>query len=130
MPEGDGLVKIIFSRRGGLSYQDFKNYLQVLRNTLDDTVRIHWPVIDVDGIEAKDHSASAGLQLADIAASAITAGVESDYFGNCEKRYAEIIKPVIYNRSNNYLSYGLKIVPRPEEMLLSDQQLTFIDLFK
>jgi hypothetical protein len=31
VPEGDGKVKIIFSRRGGMSYDDFRAYLERLR---------------------------------------------------------------------------------------------------
>ena len=128
--EGNGLVKITFSRRGGLSMDGFKNYLRLLKSDQADGVRIHWPVIDIDNIEALDHSANAGLQLADFGASAIAAGFEPDFFGNCEARYAEIIKPTIYTRNNNYFSYGLKLVPKTDEMQLSTEQIRTISLFK
>ena len=59
VPQGDGRVKITFSRRGGMSYADFRDYLQRLKNTEDNEVRIHWPVIDIEGLEAKDHSTHA-----------------------------------------------------------------------
>jgi Protein of unknown function (DUF3800) len=117
---GDGRVKIIFSRRGGMSYQDFQSYLYRLQ--ADQTVTIHWPVIDIDGVEAFDHSTRAGLQLADIVASSFAAGVETDRFGNCECRYAETLKPKVYCRNNNYLSYGVKAVPWFHEMTLTTDQ--------
>ncbi len=125
--EGDGRVKIIFSRRGSMSYEDFRAYLIRLR--LDESVRIHWPVIDIDGIEAEDHSRRAGLQLADAFASAFACGVEHNRHGNCECRYAEILKPTVYCRGPNYLSYGVKIVPQLNDMELSAEQLRFVALF-
>lgn len=125
----NGQVKIIFSRRGGMSYPDFKEYL--LRLQQDETVQIHWPVIDIDGIEAEDHSTRAGLQIADIIASSIASGIEPDRFGNCETRYAESLRRVTYRRNKNYFSYGVKLVPKLSEMPeLSAEQMRFIDLFK
>lgn len=129
VPEGDGTVKITFSRRGGMSYGGFKRYLERLKSSADNQVHIHWPVIDVDGIDAQDHSRRAGLQLADIIASAFAAGFEPDKFGNCEKRYSELLRPVVYNRDGNFLSYGVKVVPNPERMELTPQQAETINIF-
>ncbi|CEG08509.1 hypothetical protein BN961_01925 [Afipia felis] len=127
-PEGDGTVKITFSRRGGMSCHDFREYLGKLKE--DNSVQIHWPVIDIDSVDAKDHSTNAGLQLADCVASAFGSAVEHDKFGNCESRYTELLKPVIYRRENNYLSYGVKLVPKYEDAQLSEQQSRLIDLYK
>lgn len=129
VPEGDGTVKITFSRRGGMSYRGFKKYLERLQSLADEQVHIHWPVIDVDGIDAQDHSRRAGLQLADIIASAFAAGFEPDKFGNCEKRYSELLRPIVYNRGGNFLSYGVKVVPNPERMELTPQQAETINIF-
>ncbi|MFY8142698.1 MAG: DUF3800 domain-containing protein [Caulobacter sp.] len=128
VPEGDGRVKIIFSRRGGMSYEDFRAYLERLRLRTD--VQINWAVVDIDGIEAIDHSTRAGLQISDIVASALTAGVEPDNFGNCELRYAEILKPIVYSRQGNYLSYGMKFYPWSENLQLSEQQERLVALFR
>lgn len=128
VPEGDGRVRIIFSRRGGMSYPDFRAYLTRLRE--DPTVRIHWPVVDVDGIDALDHSRRAGLQLADVIASAFASGVELNRYGNCEPRYAEVLKSIVFHRAKNYFSYGVKLVPQLENLQLSNEQQRFIDLFK
>lgn len=126
--DGDGRVKIVFSRRGSMSYEDFRSYMLRLKG--DATVQIHWPAIDIDGIEALDHSRCAGLQLADPVASAFAAGIEHDTYGNCEARYAEILRPITYCRNKNYLSYGVKLVPKLESMSLSEQQMRCINLFK
>lgn len=125
-PEGDGRVAITFSRRGGMSAEDFAGYLRRLQT---QETEIHWPVINLDAITAADHSTSASLQFADIAASAIAAGVDPDFYGNCESRYAEIIKPVTYQRRGNYLSYGLKAVPPHQKCGLSDEQHRLFQLF-
>lgn len=130
VPEGDGRVKITFSRRGGMSYPDFRQYLQRLQASQDKDIKIHWPVIDVDGIDAKDHSTHAGLQLVDVIASAFAHAVEPDRYGNCECRYAELLKKTVYKHQGNYLSYGLKIVPRHMDMVLTDEQTRLIELFK
>lgn len=126
--EGDGRVRIVFSRRGGMSYPDFKAYL--LRLKADKTVQIHWPVVDIEGISAQDHSTRAGLQLADVIASGFAAAVERDNFGNCEWRFAETLKPIAYQRNGNYLSYGVKTLPWLHEMELTPDQKRFADLFK
>lgn len=130
VPEGDGRVKIVFSRRGGMSYADFRSYLQRLHDKQEPDIRIHWPVIDIDGIEAYDHRARYGLQLADLAVSGLSAGLEPDYYGNCELRFARMLKPIVYQRDRNYLSYGTKFVPAPTGLQLTPQQLEFVRLFE
>lgn len=126
--EGDGRVKITFSRRGKMSYDEFKEYLIVLRDK--KTTRIYWPAIDIDGIEAFDASTSAGLQLADIIASGCAFGVDPDPFGNCECRYAEILKRVLYCRKKNYMSYGTKILPNANTLPPTDDLQRFLALFE
>jgi hypothetical protein len=130
VPEGDGRVAITFSRRGGMSYDDFRAYLRKLKADATGEVRIHWPVIDIDAVDAQDHSRNASLQLVDAVASSFAAGLEPDRYGNCEARYAELLKPVTYHRGDNYFSYGVKIVPKHEDCSLSPEQAKIIALFK
>jgi hypothetical protein len=130
VPEGDGTIKIILSRRGGMSYADFRSYIDRLRRVEDQEINIHWPVIKTENIDAQDHSRIAGLQLVDVVASAFAGGFEPDRYGNCESRYAEILKPIVYNRRGNYLGYGVKVVPKPDTTPLSKEQLRTLNLFK
>ena len=127
VPEGNGLVKIVFSRRGGMDYDDFQAYLETLKK---NQTEIHWPVIDINAVDAMDHSKRAGLQIVDCVASGFRMAVDPDEYGNCEGRYAEALKPVVYKRENNYLSYGLKIVPSIEKMNLTQQQVNFLDYYR
>lgn len=117
VPEGDGRVKIVFSRRGGMNYGDFQDYLRRLQNADDPEIQIHWPVIDIDGVEAVDHSQRYGLQLADLAVSGLRAALEFDPYGNVEPRFAELLRRRIYNRNGNRLSYGAKLVPAAERIV-------------
>lgn len=130
VPEGNGQVAIMFSRRGGMNYNDFRDYLTRLKNKGREGSSIHWPVIDISAVDAQDHSRNASLQLADIVASSISSGLELDMYGNCEQRYAEILRPIIYRRDNNYLSYGIKILPNHEECELIPEQLRMVELWK
>ena len=61
--EGNGMAKITFSRRGGLSYDGFRDYLEHLKGNHE--TQIHWPVIDIQAVDAQDHSRLAALQIAD-----------------------------------------------------------------
>ena len=130
VPEGDGKVKVTFSRRGGMQYDAFRDYLRRLKNDDAHDIRIHWPVIDIDAVDALDHSRSASLQLADCFCSSIAAAFERDRYGNCEPRYAETVKRIVYQRKGNYLSYGMKTLPHHSEMQLVDQQRTSFQIFK
>lgn len=130
VPEGDGRVQITFSRRGGMSYESFRAYLAHLKDQPDAGIKIHWPVIDIEAVDAQDHKKSASLQLVDAVASSFAAAVEPDFYGNCELRYAELLRPVTYHRNGNYLSYGVKVVPRYQDCGLDAQQTKFIELFK
>lgn len=130
VPEGNGKVAITFSRRGGMNYQDFRYYMSLLKSSNAEDCRIHWPVIDLEAVEAKDHSKNASLQLADIVASAVASGVEPDLYGNCEERYAEILKQVTYQRKGSFLSYGIKSLPKFEECDLSKDQIKMMEIWK
>ena len=126
--EGDGRAKIVFSRRGGMSYPDFQEYLDRLRKSGDGST-VHWPIIDIHNIEAKDHSRDAGLQLADCGASAVASAFEPDPYGNVEGQYLQAIRRQIYHRNNNYLSYGMKLHPPKNQVQLTDQQASILREF-
>jgi len=127
-PEGDGRVKIIFARRGGMSYPDFQSYLFTMQQSARTDIRIHWPVIDIDAIEARDQPERYGLQLADLAVSGLCAGLEPDFYGNVELRYARILRNNVFQRNGNYLSYGAKILPLPGDVPVKALS-EFVELF-
>lgn len=127
VPDGDGRVAITFSRRGGMSYENFQAYLRGLQGATDRDVRIHWPVIDIEAVRAEDHSRNASLQIADAVASSVASAVEPDKYGNTEARYAQTLLPVTYRHRGNIMSYGIKVVPKPEACQLTGDQRTFFE---
>ena len=127
--EGDGRVKIVFSRRGGMSYLDFQEYMRLLRDGGGSNT-VHWPIIDIPNIEAKDHSGDAGLQLADCGASATASAFEPDPYGNVEGQYLQAIRPQVYQRGSNFLSYGMKFHPPINQIELTDQQAIILRGFR
>ena len=78
-----GQARVIFSERGGHNYTHLKNYIDLLRmqalagTTYLKAKEIVPEVISPDLCEVRPHSALAGLQLADIAASAFFQGMDS-----------------------------------------------------
>lgn len=131
VPEGNGKVKIIFSRRGGIDYGDFQEYFRNLQRleAERETQNIYWPVIDIEGIVAQDHGKMAGLQIADCVSSAYRMAVDPDEFGNCEQKYAEILKGNTYSDNNRHLYHGIEPIPSLETMELSQDQEEFFRKF-
>lgn len=127
VPEGDGRVAITFSRRGGMSYEGFQDYLSMLRNAADGGRGTHWPVIDIDAVSAEDHSRNASLQLADAVASSVANAIEPDRYGNIEPRYFRSMSRIHYRHSGRLLNYGVKIVPKLEDCAISEAQQAFLD---
>ncbi len=100
-------AKIIFSNRAGMSYDDLRSYLDILRDqTGIFDVRIHWPVIKTDQIVADQHERLMGLQIADAVASGMWYGVEKAPQGFIESRYAEMLQPTVYRHAGKQLGYG------------------------
>lgn len=125
-------VKLIFSRRGGMNYQDFRDYLKTLKDNEQNrgtSSYIKWDVIDIDDVEAIDHKKRAGLQIADSVAYSFQAAVEPNFYGETESRYAKILKPITHHSRGRYLGIGIKPVPTLAEMSLNNEQREFFDFF-
>ena len=128
---GKDKLRIIFSRRGGLIYQDFADYLWKLywQRDSDELVlnyrQITWPVIDHDEIFVFDHAKYAGLQLADVIAGAFYQAVEQNRGAvlSCDPSCARLLKPIVYYKGWNWhLGNGLKPMPALHEMELTEAQ--------
>lgn len=113
------LVRLVFSTRGGMKYQDFRDYVGRLQGM---ETRIDWRAIsnDEDYIRAEAHNKLAGLQFADVSARAFAEAVEPNVYGRYENSYAKALKPALYEQNGNYTSYGVKMLGRYE--LLDDRQ--------
>ena len=133
---GKQKLGIIFSRRGGLLYRDFIDYLWKLKwqsgtgTMFIDYKDLAWSVIDFDQILVLDHPAKAGLQLADVVAGAFFQAVERNRPADCDPQYAKLLKPkMARNERGNVLSYGIKTMPQPREMGLSVEQREIFEFY-
>ncbi len=111
---GDGTIDLVFSNRQGMSYDEMRDYLRLLKKQHEagQDIRIEFDNIPIDKLSSRAPGKSMGLQLADAAAGSFFNALEYDKFGNTEPRYFQIIEPVIYRHESAINGYGLKIVPR------------------
>jgi hypothetical protein len=111
---GDGTVELLFSNRQGMSYEEMRDYLRLLKIRQDagQDVRIEFDNVVIDKIKTRTPGKSMGLQLADATAGAFFNALEADSFGNTEPRYVQTMAPVVYRHEGILHGYGLKIVPR------------------
>ena len=73
---------------------------------------IKWEYMDPRGGMIDQPARLEGLQLADLAASAIFQGFEPDRYGRTEDRYTVQLAPALYRRpQGSLMSYGLKMHP-------------------
>jgi hypothetical protein len=124
---GDGSAEVIFSSRSGMSYNEMKGYLDILKEDPKD-VRVDWSIIRKEQIKAFSSGRTLGLQIADAAASSFFYAVNPTRYGHIEPRYASMLKPVLYNRGGDFIGYGLKLWPREvDDMIRTDKKLSWIN---
>lgn len=112
-----GKVKFVFSERGGMSYSQFAAYLHWLRlQSAGDSLYLRqgdldWSVVSTDLIEAYNHERKAGLQLADVVASAFYQAVSLRPDGTTRPQYAELLRPRMALRDGTHAGFGVKMMP-------------------
>lgn len=140
-----GKLRIIFSRRGGMDYKNFREYLRKIEGQTEigklylDTFKIEWSVIDHKEIFAMDHKSRAGLQLADIVASAFYQAVADTPKRPCDPQYAKLLKRTVAcniitaaygDRYRQRFGYGLKLLPSIKSIQISPQQMRIFDFYR
>jgi len=125
---GDGTAEIVFSNRSGMSYQDLKDYLKVLKDkTGPFDVRIDWSAIVPEQITAYSSGKRMGLQIADAVASSFFYAVQASQHGYTEDRYARMLRDVVYHRKGTHVGYGLKFWPREiDELIKKDERFRWL----
>lgn len=109
---GDGRVRLVFSNRRQMSYEDLRAYVNRLQAAPPaDDVRVHWGSISADLVEPRPHGQLVGLRAVDTVASGVRYGLELSRYGFCEDRYGRIMEPRTYRREGQALPYGMKFFP-------------------
>jgi len=126
---GDGSVKIIFSNKSNILYDEMKEYLNLLeRRTEINDVRIDWNIIKESQIESLSAGKKMGLQIADAVASSFYYATNPSPYGYPEPRYAIMLQPVVYKHEGTYSGYGLKFWPSEVlEMLKINSNLNWVE---
>jgi hypothetical protein len=122
-------IKMIFSQRGGMTYERLTTYLNLLRfeNEIGhvrlDHGMLDWSVVDLKQIRDVAHKNDAGLQLADCSAGAFYQAVSLDGQRQCQTDYATALIPRLYRSPRGrILGYGVKVMPQFRLMKLLPQQ--------
>ena len=126
-------VKLIFSSRGGHAYGHTFAYGEILKNqsraqtTFLTKRTLKWEVIDRRLMEAIPHTQNAGLQLADIVASAFYQAVDTLSPAKWNPEYAKLLRPRIATEHGFYNDYGVAFQPSPpwKARLTAKQKLIF-----
>jgi hypothetical protein len=109
-------IRFEFSRRTDLDYSEFTGYLSRIWAQEQPFLKKRiprWSVIDLQQIHALDHRTRAGLQLADIVASAFYRAVNRDGVAAPNAVYAEALKPRIWSKNGDWFEEGVKVFPYP-----------------
>ena len=103
-------ARLTFSNRANMSYKELFAYLRVLKDQTAD-VHIEWSAIDCDRIRTEAHAKLMGLQIADAVASGMYSAVNLNTHGFTEPRYAQMLRPVVYEHKGTRFGYGVKVWP-------------------
>ena len=126
-------LKIEYSERGGMSYAQLNAYYDWLKlKSIGDNLflplgDLHWDVMHRSLLEVHNHNARAGLQLADVVASAFFKASDLYDTGEVDPEFAKLLSPRMARDPNrtqgNVTGYGVKLMPRwSTANLLAEQQ--------
>lgn len=124
------IMRVEFSENQGLNYQELGFYYDLLKmhDKMDTQVRtfdrIKWAVIDRDQLHSFRHENRAGLQIADVVASAFYQACDNQFTGPCNPTFARLLRPLMTCRSGRRrpAGYGVKLMPHMDEAKLSPDQ--------
>jgi len=113
-------VKIIFSTRGGHNYGQLFAYLELLKmqaragTTYLKKREIKWSVLQHSLLEKKPHWTMAGLQLADVVASAFYQAIDVLDVANRTCAHAKALTPLMVRQNGLAADFGVTLLPHPK----------------
>lgn len=121
-------VQLIFSERGGVRYGQTAAYHNLLREqarsktTLLQKREIKWRVLHPASTIVVPHEKNAGVQLADVVASAFYQAANTMPPPDWDTTYAKLLERVIPKESGTYADYGVTLLPTWHKARLNSQQ--------
>lgn len=129
-------VRIEFSDRGGVKIDDFVSYYEYLSQQSRLGMMYHssfdldWSVVDLTQITSHPNKMRAGLQLADVVASAFFQALEPNSSGNVTADYAKALRPrMAINNQGRMYGYSFKVMPKWAPARLPPQQREIFNFF-
>lgn len=129
-------VKFEFSDRGGVRIEDVRAYYRYLHaqsrmgSLYHRAFDLDWSVINHDEMHSYPNKMRAGLQLADIAASAFFAGLERSPDGTTKPDFAKLLLPrMCMNRQHRVFGFGVKVLSVWLDQLPPEQK-ELIDFYR
>jgi hypothetical protein len=113
-------VKLIFSKRGGHNYAHTFVYNEILKRqsraqtTMLRRREIKWQVVDFRLQEDAPHTSVAGLQLADVIASAFYQAVDILPPTKWDPHNAKLLRPRMAREAGFWRDYGVAFQPSPQ----------------
>lgn len=121
-------IRVIFSQRGGHSYGQTKAYWEILKaqasggSTYLNKREIRHQTLRFGLVEYVPHAQVAGLQLADVVASAFFQAVDANG-PRWDTSFAEALAPIMAKERGVVADFGLVMQPtRTDEITLTDKQ--------
>jgi hypothetical protein len=109
----DGKVEIIFSKRGGLRYEDLVTYMSRLKaDPVKYATKADWNHLDPDLVKNEAHDDSNPAHLAvDHFVSALGCALEAKEHGMFDDRYVRLWADRFYRSNGRAMGNGMKIWP-------------------
>lgn len=109
-------IKLVFSRRGGHSYEHVQTYIHLLRKQVErgavyQTAKVpDFRVIDHRLFDVISHNKSAGCQIADVVASAFFQAANAGT-KKWNTEYAEALRPRVAFDEAGHAGFGVTLLP-------------------
>lgn len=111
------IANINISSRGNLKKEDLKTYLVKPNNKQTNSINYNL----INSIKIYPNKQKRLLQMADCCCSAL--GQALKYDDDSHRQYMNDLSKKIYKKNGNFISYGLKIVPKTNQLPLEIQNL-------
>jgi hypothetical protein len=123
-------IRLDLSRAGGLNYDQLIAYHEYLRRQTNPVLsagKIEWDMLHPDLYRPVESHLSAGVQIADIAASAFYQAAHSEQ-PNWDVKYAKALGPRLARAGRTVANHGLVLMPFQAKLRqLNDSQRTIFE---
>lgn len=132
-------VKIEYSECGGVSYSQMSAYYEWLKmksvanNLYLSRGDLAWETLDRNLLKVLPHKQRAGLQIADIVASAFFKACDIHDTRDCNPEFAKLLRPRMARSTQNgevlISGYGVKLIPGYRDIKTTGPQMDIFEFY-